>query len=430
MKTILKYTIPTILSLLLSGLYSIIDGLFIGQSSGDSGLAAINLAWPIPAIFIATGLGIGIGGSILYSQKIGQQQYRNAYYTLLYTIGLLFVVSLVLLLLCYTSFPYLLQILGARDEVYTQAFEYLQVVSLGCVFQIFSTGAIPILRNLQLPIQAMIISIIGVVSNLILNYYFIFTCAKGIQGAALGTLLAQLIVTILTIGLLFINRERLISLKHQSQERHTLHLCKDIFTRSIAPFGVSLTPSIVLIFSNFVCLHYGGTQGVAAYTVISYITFPVSNMLLGVGDGLQPLFSLYYGKNDVIHLRKLRHTAYKIGLFLCMIVLITLYFTTPILADVFNLSLIAQQYFQEGIFISAFAFPFIFFVKFKISLFNATGESKKATRYTYIECLLIAPLCIFILSSWLSLQGVWLSYVAVSIVMYTLTHLTKIKHKL
>ncbi len=422
MKNILKYTIPTMLSLLLSGLYTIIDGLFIGQHSGDIGLTAINIAWPIPALFIATGLGIGVGGSILYSQKVGTQQYRQAYYTLLITFGLLLLVSIFFMVIFYFTFPRILTLLQASGEVYNQAYQYLQIVILGCFFQIFALGTIPLLRNLNYPIHAMVISMVGVISNLLLNYQFIIVNDQGIAGAAMGTLLSQVLVSILIISLLYLHRSKITSLKDKSHERAKKHLLREIFVRGIVPFGVSLTPSLVLIFTNIMCLQHGSTQAVGAYTVISYITFPVTSMLLGIGDGLQPLMSIQYGQNNQQELHKIIKIGYRIGIILSIILMFGLFFSTDTLSMVFGLSDIAREYFSQGFLISLLAFPFIFLFKFKASIMNATGQSIRASKLTYVEGIIIAPLLIFGLAALFALTGVWLSYLFTSIIMCVIAY--------
>ncbi len=417
MKQILKYTIPTILSLLMSGLYTIIDGLFIGQHSSDVGLTAINLAWPIPALFIATGIGIGVGGSILYSQKVGTEHYRQGYYALLTTLISLVIAGIFFFLCFLFVYDDILRFFGASGEVFQQANNYLTIVIYGCIFQVFATGVIPILRNLHYPMQAMVISICGVIMNIILNYIFIFQMDMGVAGAALGTLLSQIIVSFLTILLLFKNRNVILELKDKSHERVNRHIIKEIIVRSATPFGLSLTPSVVLVFSNYACLMYGSIEAVAAYTVISYITFPVTNMLLGIGDGMQPLMSLKYGQNNQAELSKICKAGYHMGIVLSIIIMIVIFFTRDQIADLFGLSPIAHEYFLQGIFISLFAVPFIFFLKFKISINNATGQSIIATKITYIESVIVAPIFIFVFAFVLGINGIWLSYVATNILL-------------
>lgn len=419
MKVILKNCIPTILALMMNGFYAIMDGFFIGKSTGDIGLAAINLAWPIPALIIATGIGLGIGGSILYSQELGKGQIDNSKRVLTTTICLLFTIGVGLMLILRFSFPVILKVLGAEGEVYIQAYAYLKVIVLGCVFQVLGTGFIPILRNLGMPLQAMITSCSGIIVNLILNYIFIMRMDMGIKGAAYGTVLAQGVVISFTIILILIDRrkERISKVNGKNITLAIGEITRETLIRSIAPFGLSLAPSLVLIFSNYRCLKYGGAEAVACYAVISYITFPIQSMLMGVGEGLQPLMSFQYGAHKTADLENIIKIGKKISAILAISFTVILLLLADYIAGFFGISEVATSYFGTGIRISAVAFIFIGILKFRISVENATGNSKRAMIYTYLESCFIAPICIYLLSYLLGINGVWISFVMTNIVM-------------
>ncbi len=419
MKVILKNCIPTILALMMNGFYAIMDGFFIGKSTGDIGLAAINLAWPIPALIIATGIGLGIGGSILYSQELGKDQIENSRRVLKTTICLLFTIGVGLMLVLHFSFPFILRVLGAEGEVYIQAHAYLKVIVLGCVFQVLGTGLIPILRNLGMPLQAMLTSCSGVLVNLILNYIFIMKMDMGIKGAAYGTVIAQSVVISFTFILMVIYKRDEFG-KIENSKNITLsigEITRESFIRSVAPFGLSLAPSLVLIFSNYRCLKYGGAEAVACYAVISYITFPIQSMLMGVGEGLQPLMSFQYGAHKTADLENIIRIGKKIGVILAVSFTVVLLLLADYIAGFFGISEVATSYFGVGIRISAIAFIFIAIFKFQISVENATGNSKRAMIYTYLESCFIAPICIYLLSYLWGINGVWFSFVMTNLIM-------------
>ena len=180
LKKILKDSLPTIVSLTLSGMYSVVDGLFIGKATGDTGLAAINIAWPITAVITALGAGLGAGGSVLVAHFRGQgkqkegEQITNNTVTLLVVSG---VVITVFLLGCYTG---ILKFLGAQNAVYQEAKRYSQIIILGSVFQIMGNGMLPILRNLDMAMAAMASMITGLMANVGINYYLLFEKGLGI----------------------------------------------------------------------------------------------------------------------------------------------------------------------------------------------------------------------------------------------------------
>ena len=281
--------IPTVFSLLMSGLYGVMDGLFVGRAVGDAGLAAINIAWPIAAVITAVGIGIGSGGSVLYSNSNGKGEQERGEVVYHQTIILLFAAAMVLLIVLGFTYPAILSALGAKGDVYQKAVEYIQIIIFGAVFQVMGTGFIPMLRNRNLAFQAMVSMAAGMGVNGVLNYLLLFVVKIGIRGAAVGTIAAQFVVLVISSYLIY-GRQK-VHLKVVWQHK----MIGEILKIGISAFGLSLAPSIVLLFTNLQCLKYGGDAAVACYAVISYIVFPVQSMLMGIGDGTQPLMSFYSG---------------------------------------------------------------------------------------------------------------------------------------
>ncbi|MFR2836252.1 MAG: MATE family efflux transporter [[Clostridium] nexile] len=203
-KNLIRDCLPTVFSLMLSGLYSVMDGLFVGRAAGDTGLAAVNLAWPLVAVITATGIGIGSGGSVLFSNLAGKDEKEESEKTYHLTVCLLVGVGILLSVILFLTYPILLQLLGARGEVLMQAEAYVQIIILGCVFQIIGSGMIPLLRNRGMAVSAMVSMVTGMFVNLALNYVFIFKVGLGIRGAALGTIAAQISVIFICIYLIYI----------------------------------------------------------------------------------------------------------------------------------------------------------------------------------------------------------------------------------
>lgn len=128
LKRIAQDCIPTVFSLLMSGLYGVMDGLFVGRAVGDAGLAAINIAWPIAAVITAVGIGIGSGGSVLYSNSNGKGEQERGELVYHQTITLLFAAAMVLLIVLGFTYPAILSALGAKGDVYQKAVEYIQII--------------------------------------------------------------------------------------------------------------------------------------------------------------------------------------------------------------------------------------------------------------------------------------------------------------
>ena len=418
LNTILKDTLSTMLSLMLVGLYGVIDGLYVGNAVGDIGLSAINIAWPIAAFITAIGIGIGIGGSVLIAHARGQnhsshQQFQS-------TISLLLLAGLTMILILLPTYQNILIYFGATGAVYELACDYLQIVIIGALVQIIGTGLIPIIRNYGLSIHAMRCMITGTIMNVIINYFLIIIFDLGVVGAALGTIIAQLLVTFLAI--LTLKKHTDIKIKFYVQKEIIIKILKV----GISAFGLSLAPSITLLFTNLQCLQYGGDAAVACYAVVAYISFPAQTFLTGVGEGTQPMMSFYAGSNQINELKYVKKVAYSLLIIVGLLLTFGVLFASPYIAGAFGLSKGGQLYFNNAILIYCFSFIIVGFSKFNITYLNATLETKKATILTFLESIIVSPLLLFILPAiHFEIEGIWLSYPVTGIIMiilYMITH--------
>lgn len=414
LKRIAKDCIPTIFSLLMSGLYAVMDGLFVGRAVGDAGLAAINIAWPIAAVITAVGIGIGSGGSVLYSNCKGKGEEERGEQVYHQTITLLAAAGLFLLIVLGVTYPFILRGMGARGDVYQKAAEYIQIIIFGSAFQILGTGFVPMLRNRNLAFQAMISMAAGMGVNGVLNYILLFIVKIGIRGAAVGTIAAQFVV--LMISFYFIYGKQKVRLKIVWKNE----MIAEIFKIGISAFGLSLAPSVVLLFTNLQCLKYGGDAAVACYAVISYIVFPVQSMLMGIGDGTQPLMSFYSGAGRREELGFVKKVAS-----IAVVVLGVIFFGTVLLVSnkipgIFGMQGESSVYFGTGMAVSAVSFLFTGLAKFHISYMNATLQVKKAMQLIYGETIFVAPLLIFLLPCFFGINGIWLSLPGTQIIMLLL----------
>lgn len=410
-KKVLKECIPTIFSVMMLSFYAVIDGLFIGNKIGDIGLSAINIAWPITAFVTATGVGIGIGGSILISHARGEnnnERINNIFKT---TITMLLCAGLLLSFIFLITYNDLLIIFGAVGETLVHAKNYSIIVILGSIFQITSAGVIPLIRNFNKSFSAMICMMAGTIVNIFINFLLIVVLEIGIRGAALGTLISQILVCIMSLYVI----KKQIKLKIKLKIDRKIAL--DIIKTGITGFGISMSSSISLIFTNLQCLAYGGDSAVATYCVIAYIAFPVQSMLTGVGDGTQPLMSFYAGSNDDKNLNLVVKIARKIGIILGFVFMIVVIFCINKISVGFNLSEQASSYFNTGMLIYACTFILVSVAKFNLCFLNSILKTKKATFLIVLESAIISPMFLFILPNFFGINGIWLSYTATTIIM-------------
>ncbi|MDO5396402.1 MAG: MATE family efflux transporter [bacterium] len=198
-KTFFRYVIPSVLSFALSGVYAIVDGYFVGNSMGDIGLSAVNIAYPIVAVIQALGTGIGMGGAIYYSINKAEGKEKEAGE---FTAGALWVLIIASAILTFSIFflnnP-LLRLLGAEGSLLSLGEEYIAIIALGAGLQIIGTGLIPFIRNHGGSFYAMFAMVAGFITNIILDYLFVWVLGQGVEGAARATVIGQGITMLIAL---------------------------------------------------------------------------------------------------------------------------------------------------------------------------------------------------------------------------------------
>ncbi|MFR6425039.1 MAG: MATE family efflux transporter [Oscillospiraceae bacterium] len=294
------YVLPSVLAFALSGLYTIVDGFFIGQSLGDLGLAAITLAYPAAALLQAVGTGIGLAGAIRCTilQARGEEQTPRTCFS--GTVLLLLATSAAFAAVLLGLLGPVLTVLGAQDEARPLAAEYIRVIACGTAFQILATGLVPFIRNLGGSAFAMVAMGTGFVTNIALDYLFVWEFHWGMAGGAWATVIGQAATMLLAIG--YLVRRRVGFVPPKAGE--VLPLWGALLKVAAAPVGLTFSPNITLMVMNHFLLRYGGALAIAVYGCIDYVLSTIYMLLQGVGDGSQPLISRAYGAGDFGELRR------------------------------------------------------------------------------------------------------------------------------
>lgn len=391
-KTFFKYVFPSILSFALSGVYAIVDGFFVGNSLGDIGLSAVNIAYPIEAFIQAVGTGLGMGGAIYYSIYRAEKKEHEAR---MFTAGALWlmlissVILTVLVLLCCNP---ILQLLGATGNMLALAEEYIVIVTVGTALQIFGTGLVPFIRNLGGSFYAMIAMIAGFITNIILDYLFVWVWGQGVAGAAIATVIGQGVTML--IALVYILRKKQFTLKIPISKAGTVSA--SILKIGVAPFGLAMSPNISSIIINRFSASYGGEPAIATYACIVYMICIIYLVFQGVGDGSQPLISQYYGERDFTRLKSIRRLAYSFAMLLAIIGCIIMYLTRGSLGLLFGASNEVNTEVAKIIPIFLVSVPFVAIVRVTTASFYASEKSALSYVLTFIEPILMLTLMLIL----------------------------------
>ena len=292
------YVLPSVLAFALSGLYTIVDGFFIGQSLGDLGLAAITLAYPAAALLQAVGTGIGLAGAIRCTilQARGEEQTPRTCFS--GTVLLLLATSATFAAVLLGLLGPVLTVLGAQDEARPLAAEYIRVIAYGTAFQILATGLVPFIRNLGGSAFAMVAMGTGFVTNIALDYLFIFVFEWGLAGAAVATGIGYVVGSGVMLWYMFRRSRTLRFVKLKMSGKSMRLTVRNLWYMSYIGFPALLSElaiSCLMIVGNYTFIHYVGKDGVAAYSIACYI-FPIIFMVYnGIIQSAQPIISYNYG---------------------------------------------------------------------------------------------------------------------------------------
>lgn len=418
----MHYVIPSMIAMLFSGFYSIVDGLFVGNSIGNVGLAAINLVYPIQVVLNATATGVGIGGSVLVSIYRGEGKERDMEHSAMQTIILLLIFGAILPIFFLGTKGIILNFLGAEGAIYKGADDYITTILIGGMLPVLGNGLNPIVRNQGKPIIATQNMVAGLVTNIVLDYVFIYKMNLGMFGAALATITAQGVVA--TMNVIYV-----IKLNHKNFKLDyilpNIAKIKKIMKIAISPFGQTIVPSIIIILTNWKCIEYGGDGAVAIYSVISYVLACAQLLIQGIGDGVQPLFSYYFGANKEREL----HYVYNKAFFLCSVFSVFLMVLTMVfsvqLAKYFNISPELMNETALALKTTAFAYAFFGVTRVTSAYFYATNHTKFSNLLIYIEPIVIAPAMLWIFTELFGLSGVWMAYPAIQVILSSISLVLK-----
>lgn len=403
-KTFFSYVIPSVLAFALSGVYTIVDGFFIGQSLGDIGLASITIGYPITAFIQAIGTGIGLSGAIRFTILNAQNEQEKKKECFSGTTLLMLLVSGLLTVSVFCFAKPLLSVLGAREDTLTLSVEYARIIALGAVFQILATGFVPFIRNMGGSSFSMVAMVMGFTTNIILDYAFVWVADWGTGGAALATIIGQAITMIASV-IYFVVKKNGWKLPTVS---NLLQLWEEVIKVAVSPFGLTFSPMITMLFMNRFLMMYGDEQAVAVYGCIGYVTTIIYLVIQGVGDGCQPLVSNDYGENNWGLVKYTRGLAYKTAAAITVLCMVGVYLAKAEVGILFGASVEANAGVSH--YLSYFLAPLLLlaFVRITTSYFYATEKTMFSYILVYAEPLLTFAL-LLILPPVLKLTGVWLA---------------------
>lgn len=406
-KLFFMFVLPALSSQLLSGIYTIVDGYFVGWGMGQDGLAAIGLAFPFSVIVTAIGAGIGVGGGALIAISMGRRREALAQRILGAMVFLMVAASALSSLLLTPLAEYLLTFYDVSPEIAGMARLYAWILIISSPAQVVTMAMLGAVRNDGFPRKAMFIMIAAFGTNIVLDWLWVIVFPFGIAGAAWATVASQAVSAVLLSAhfLLGMSKVRL----RARLVRPWRPLVRRIFVMGASPFGVQIATAVTMILYNWQSLAYGGDIGVAAYAVVGYIV-PVGVMLEeGIAEGIQPLISYYHGASLGARRRLTARLGFTTAVSVGAACSLLVFFSNRLVPAFFSMHGEAAEVAARGLLLSVPVFPFLGLAKVGASYYQAVGRSDMASMLTYGDPFILQPLFLWTLPLLFSLDGVWLA---------------------
>ncbi|MBQ6081691.1 MAG: MATE family efflux transporter [Bacteroidales bacterium] len=413
-KLLKQYATPAIIAMLATSLYNMVDSIFIGQGVGPLAISGLAVTFPLMNIAIAFGTLVGVGAATLISILLGQKDYKMANRVLGNVVILNVAISFVVTALSLIFMDPILYFFGASDNTISYAREYMVVIMWGNVISHLYHGLNGVVRSSGRPRLAMAATILAVILNTVLDPIFIFVFKMGIRGAAIATVLAQ-VIALVWITKTLCNKE------------HVLHFSREVFEfdfkiawRSLSigmsPFLMNIASCFVVILINNQLKYHGGDLAIGAYGIANRLCFLFFTITMGLTQGMQPIAGYNYGARNWKRVKDVVRLT-----ILCSVIALSIGFLVGMLMPDLAVSLFTHDAELRAISARAFRisvlmFPVVGFQAVVTNFFQCIGRVGKAIFLSLSRQLLfLIPFLLIFPPLW-GTDGVWFSMPASDLV--------------
>lgn len=417
-KQFVKYVSQNIFGMLGISCYIIADTFFIAKAAGANGITVLNLALPIYNLIFAIGSMVGVGAAtrfaILRAQK--EKQAEHYFSNAVFSVCL---ISIVFILAGIFIPDKILAVMGADKEIMRLGEGYTRIFLLFTPFFMLNYIVSAFVRNDNAPSLAMVGTMAGSLSNIVLDYLFMFPMGMGLAGAALATA-ASPIISMLICGMHFFNKKNTIRFVLR---KPSLRLLKQSCNLGVPAFIGEMSSGVTTTVFNYLILGLAGNIGVAAYGVVANFSLIATAIFNGVSQGAQPLVSRYYGKGDKPSTKKLLGLGVGTALVIAGIIYGVVYLFTGQLVSLFNSesSSVLAEYAWEGMRLYFAGFLFAGLNIVGAGFLSATEHSKSAFVTSIMRGVVAIVGCSFLLSYLWGFKGVWLAFVTAEAITAVIT---------
>ena len=414
-KLLRKYAVPAIIAMTASSLYNMIDSIFIGQGVGPLAISGLAVTFPLMNISAAFGSLVGVGASAIVSMLLGQKNYNVARRVLGNVMTMNVVLGVMLMFFGLLFLDPILYFFGASDNTIFYAKEYMIYILIGNVVTHLYLGLNAVLRAAGRPKVAMWLTILTVVLNAILDPLFIFVFDMGIKGAAIATVLAQVVSLIWQLRILS-NKGEVLHFENGKVFTFDKKIARESLKIGLSPFLMNMASCFVVLLINNQLRHYGDQLGegvgdiaIGAYGIVNRIIFLFVMIVMGFTQGMQPIAGFNYGAGKYDRVLKVFWQTV-----MWATITTTLGFLVGQLTPEFAVRLFTNEpnmidIAAKGFSIAMTAFPIVGLSMVVGNFFQSIGMAGKAIFLSLSRQVLFLIPCLVVVPMFFGIKGVWMA---------------------
>ena len=406
-KLLMQYAIPAIIAMTATSLYNMVDSIFIGHGVGPLAISGLAITFPFMNLGAAFGAMVGVGASTLISVKLGQRDYSTAQTVLGNVITLNVIIGVVYSIVCLLFLDPILYFFGASADTIGYARDFMEVILLGNIFTHMYLGLNAVLRAAGHPQKAMYATINTVIINTILAPIFIYGFEWGIRGAAIATVIAQVISLTWQFKILT-NKNELLHLR-KGIYRLKNQIVKNMIAIGLSPFCMNVASCFIVIFINKGLKEYDGDLAIGAYGIVNRLAFICVMIVMGITQGMQPIAGYNYGAQQYQRVTKVLKLSIWGATAITTLTFLVGELMPELAASIFTTDqgLISRA--AEGFRIVVLVFPIVGFQMVTSNFFQSIGMANKAIFLSLTRQLLFLLPCLIILPRFMGAAGIWWS---------------------
>lgn len=409
LKRLLRFTFPSIVMMVFTSIYGVVDGFFVSNFAGKTPFAAVNFTFPLLMMLAASGFMFGTGGSALVAKMLGEGKKDKANRTFSMIVLISFILAVIVSALGFIFMEPIISLMGADGELLKDSVLYGRIELLALPFFVLQLEFQSFFITAEKPKLGLITTVVAGVSNMILDALLVWVFPFGLVGAAIATAASQVICGVIPIIYFFVSRESLIRFTRPAADIKALIKTA---TNGSSELLNNVSMSLVSMLYNIQLLKFIGENGVSAYGIMTYVNMIFISVFIGYSIGTAPIISFHYGAKNPKELKSLlTKSGVIIGAFSVSMLVLALILNYPLAYMFVGYDKELLSLTVKGFVIYAFSFLFSGAAIFFSSFFTALNDGFTSAFIAFMRTIVFQISAVMLLPLIFDIDGIWASVV-------------------